>query len=97
MHHHPVFAVLLSCGVQVSHQWTVSMVQLHAHAVVVCDESATAEMRVKTVKYYTGLEKIHNSVRCCVSMLYSECSALRLHGGYCVMVGLPTSSDLSVR
>jgi len=46
----------------VSHQWTVSMVQLHAHAVVVCDESATAEMRVKTVKYYTGLEKIHNSL-----------------------------------
>jgi glucosamine-6-phosphate deaminase len=46
----------------VSHQWTVSMVQLHPHAVVVCDESATAEMRVKTVKYYNGLEKVHNSL-----------------------------------
>ena len=42
-----------------NHQWTVSMVQLHEHATIVCDDDATAEMRVRTVDYYLGLSLIH--------------------------------------
>lgn len=40
--------------------WTVSMLQMHPRACVVCDEDATLELRVKTVKYFKGLEATHN-------------------------------------
>lgn len=46
----------------VSHQWTVSMVQLHSHATVVCDDASTSEMRVRTVDYYKGLNNLHNKL-----------------------------------
>ncbi len=42
----------------VSHMWTVSMMQLHPHCIIVCDEAATMELRVATVKYFKDLEKI---------------------------------------
>eukprot|EP01043_Picozoa_sp_COSAG02_P030022 COSAG02_NODE_1897_length_10461_cov_7.859873_3_plen_53_part_00 len=32
------------------------MVQLHPEALVVCDEAATAELKVKTVKYFKEVE-----------------------------------------
>lgn len=41
----------------VNHFWTVSALQLHKHAIVVCDEPATQELKVKTVKYFKQLEK----------------------------------------
>ena len=34
---------------QVSHMWTVSAFQMHRTAIIVCDEDATMELRVKTV------------------------------------------------
>ena len=40
----------------VNHMWTVSMVQLHPEAQVVCDTEATAELKVKTVKYFKEVE-----------------------------------------
>lgn len=40
----------------VNHFWTVSALQMHRHALVVCDEPATQELKVKTVKYFTELE-----------------------------------------
>lgn len=40
----------------VNHLWTVSALQLHQKAVIVCDEPATLELKVKTVKYFTELE-----------------------------------------
>ncbi|MBN2417321.1 glucosamine-6-phosphate deaminase [bacterium] len=42
----------------VSHMWTVSMLQLHQHAIIACDEPATMELQVETVKYFTDIEKI---------------------------------------
>ena len=39
----------------VSHMWTVSAIQQHPKGCIVCDEDATAELRVKTVKYFKGL------------------------------------------
>lgn len=41
----------------VNHLWTVSALQLHRRAVVVCDEPATQELKVKTVKYFKQLEQ----------------------------------------
>jgi glucosamine-6-phosphate deaminase len=41
----------------VNHMWTLSAVQMHKCACLVCDEDATAELRVRTVRYFKGLEK----------------------------------------
>jgi len=43
----------------VNHFWTVSMLQLHEHVTVVCDDAATAELKVGTVNYFKGMEKDH--------------------------------------
>jgi glucosamine-6-phosphate deaminase len=43
----------------VNHMWTVSCLQLHAHGIIVCDDDATAEMKVGTVNYFKDIEK-HN-------------------------------------
>ncbi|PWC13754.1 glucosamine-6-phosphate deaminase [Brenneria roseae subsp. americana] len=40
----------------VNHMWTISCLQLHAKAIMVCDESSTMELKVKTVKYFRELE-----------------------------------------
>ena len=42
----------------ISHMWTVSMLQLHEHAIIVCDEPATMELQVETVKYFKEMEEI---------------------------------------
>ena len=36
----------------VSHMWTVSAFQQHMNTIMVCDEDATLELRVRTVKYF---------------------------------------------
>ncbi|MGX2948027.1 glucosamine-6-phosphate deaminase [Frederiksenia canicola] len=41
----------------INHLWTISALQLHRRAVVVCDEPATQELKVKTVKYFKQLEQ----------------------------------------
>lgn len=40
----------------VNHMWTSSMLQLHPHGIVVCDEEATMELKVGTVKYFKDIE-----------------------------------------
>lgn len=42
----------------ISHMWTVSMLQLHRHAILVCDDSATMELQVETVKYFKDIEQV---------------------------------------
>jgi glucosamine-6-phosphate deaminase len=42
----------------VNHMWTVSMLQLHEHAVIVCDDPATMELQVETVKYFKEIEEV---------------------------------------
>ena len=39
----------------VSHMWTVSAFQQHPCTVFVCDEPATMELKMKTVKYFKGV------------------------------------------
>lgn len=41
----------------VNHRWTVSALQTHPKGVIVCDEDATAELRVGTYKYFKDIEK----------------------------------------
>ena len=40
----------------VNHMWTVSMLQLHPHGIIACDEDSTLELRVATVKYFKDIE-----------------------------------------
>lgn len=51
-------ALALQAAVEgnVNHMWTISCLQLHAKAIMVCDEPSTMELKVKTVKYFRELE-----------------------------------------
>ena len=40
----------------VNHLWTVSCLQLHPRGIVVCDEDATMELKVGTVRYFRDIE-----------------------------------------
>ena len=40
----------------INHMWTVSALQMHPSVTIVCDESATVELKVKTVKYFKELQ-----------------------------------------
>ncbi len=42
----------------INHMWTVSMLQLHEHCILVCDEDSTMELQVETVKYFKQIEDI---------------------------------------
>lgn len=46
----------------VNHMWTVSAFQQHSRTIFVCDEDATLELKVKTVKYFKGLMNIHKKL-----------------------------------
>ena len=37
----------------ISHMWTLSALQMHPNSTIVCDEEATMELKVGTVKYFT--------------------------------------------
>ncbi|KAK0673007.1 hypothetical protein QBC41DRAFT_152541 [Cercophora samala] len=45
----------------VNHMWTLSALQLHPYPLIVCDEDATLELQVKTVKYFRSIEKVAQS------------------------------------
>ncbi|KAJ3999339.1 glucosamine-6-phosphate isomerase [Lentinula boryana] len=57
-------ALALSKAIEggVNHLWTLSALQLHPWALVVADEDATAELRVKTVKYFKSIERVQDEV-----------------------------------
>lgn len=42
----------------VSHMWTCSALQMHPNSMIVCDDDATLELKVKTVKYFKGLMQV---------------------------------------
>ncbi|MFH0910393.1 MAG: glucosamine-6-phosphate deaminase [Planctomycetota bacterium] len=43
----------------VNHMWTVSVLQTHARGMIVCDEDATDELKVGTVRYFKDIEHEH--------------------------------------
>ncbi len=54
--HNKALALEAAVEGSVNHLWTVSALQLHPKSVIVCDEPATQELKVKTVKYFSELE-----------------------------------------
>lgn len=59
---HKAFALHKAIEEGVSHMWTVSAFQQHPSTIFVCDEDATNELKVKTVKYFKGLMNVHNKL-----------------------------------
>ncbi|KAN0074495.1 hypothetical protein V8E55_011907 [Tylopilus felleus] len=57
-------ALALSKAIEegVNHLWTLSALQLHPWALIVVDEDATAELHVKTVKYFKSIEYVQEQV-----------------------------------
>lgn len=45
----------VECGV--NHMWTISTLQLHPKALIVCDDDATLELKVGTVRYFRDIER----------------------------------------
>jgi len=68
-------ALALSKAIEdaVNHLWTLSALQLHPWALIVVDEDATAELHVKTVKYFKSIERVQEEVE-------RSQAALRLKG-----------------
>lgn len=58
----------------INHMVTASALQSHPWALVVCDEDATSELRVKTVKYFKSIEKVQDEVEA----KYGETGKVRL-------------------
>ncbi|XP_065159305.1 glucosamine-6-phosphate isomerase isoform X2 [Atheta coriaria] len=57
---HKSFALYKAIEEGVNHMWTVSAFQQHPQTLMICDEDATLELRVKTVKYFKSLNTVHN-------------------------------------
>lgn len=41
----------------VNHMWTITALQMHKKGIIVCDEDATMELKVATVKYFLDIER----------------------------------------
>lgn len=41
----------------VSQMWTLSCLQLHGRSILVCDDAATDELKVGTVRYFMDIER----------------------------------------
>lgn len=46
----------------VNHMWTSSMLQLHPHAVIVCDEEAAVELKMSTYEYFKDKQRLEGSI-----------------------------------
>ena len=40
----------------INHMWPISILQMHRHSIIVCDEDATNELKADTVKYFKEIE-----------------------------------------
>ena len=45
----------------VNHMWTLSVLQMHPRSIIICDEDATDELRVGTVRYFKDIEAKNNN------------------------------------
>lgn len=60
---HKSFALYKAIEEGVNHMWTVSAFQQHPNTLMICDEDATLELKVKTVKYFKVCEELKKICR----------------------------------
>lgn len=46
----------------VNHMWTASMLQMHPHGIIVCDEPATVDLKVSTYQYFKDKQALEGIV-----------------------------------
>ncbi|MDR0601273.1 MAG: glucosamine-6-phosphate deaminase [Treponema sp.] len=46
----------------INHMWTLSCLQMHQCAIIVCDREATDELKVRTVRYFRDVESGHSVI-----------------------------------
>ena len=46
----------------VSHMWTASMLQMHPHGIVCCDEEACNELKISTYTYFKDKQRIEGAI-----------------------------------
>lgn len=56
--HRKALAVSHAIEAGINHMWTVSALQLHPKALLVCDPDATLELKVKTVQYFQVYDQL---------------------------------------
>lgn len=56
MGHNKAQAVEMAVEGSINHMWTVTALQMHPKAIIIADEAAQQELKVKTVKYFCELE-----------------------------------------
>ena len=56
------YALHMAIEEGVNHMWTVSAFQNHPRFLCVCDEDATMELKVKTVRYFQSLIHVHSQL-----------------------------------
>ncbi|KAK8393356.1 hypothetical protein O3P69_013389 [Scylla paramamosain] len=59
---HKAYALHMAIEEGVNHMWTVSAFQQHPRTIMLCDEDATLELKVKTVKYFKDLWTVHRKM-----------------------------------
>lgn len=55
--HHKARALQAAVEGSVTHMWTISVLQMHQHGIIVADEPAADELKVSTYKYFKDIEK----------------------------------------
>ncbi|KAI3389586.1 hypothetical protein SNEBB_009875 [Seison nebaliae] len=59
---HKAYALHMAIEEGVNHMWTVSAFQQHPNFICICDDAATLELKVKTVRYFKSLTEVHNQM-----------------------------------
>jgi glucosamine-6-phosphate deaminase len=59
--HNKALALRQAVEGSVNHLWTITALQLHPKGIIVCDESATSELKVGTYRYFKEIEKLYNA------------------------------------
>jgi glucosamine-6-phosphate deaminase len=54
--HHKARALHAAVEEGINHLWTLSCLQMHPRAIILCDEEATDELKVGTVRYFKDIE-----------------------------------------
>ncbi|MDR2629752.1 MAG: glucosamine-6-phosphate deaminase [Spirochaetaceae bacterium] len=56
--HHKARALRAAVEEGINHLWTLSCLQMHPRAIILCDEDATDELKVGTVRYFKDIERV---------------------------------------
>lgn len=69
---HKAYALYKAIEEGVNHMWTVSAFQQHPRTLMICDEDATLDLKVRTVKYFKDLWDVHRKLNMDSDLIDSE-------------------------